>query len=85
MNPFLLIPDPLALALGVTGLLRRLTVCGLAAGLAGLVALPAGAALTITRLAGAPSGPQVRISHSNYDAGGNTSIRHYPRLERDLK
>jgi len=41
--------------------------------------------MTITRLTNAPAGPQVLISHTNYDAGGNTSIRHYPRLERDLK
>ena len=49
------------------------------------VAWRGGAALNVSRLPEAPTGPQVLTSYTNYDAGGNTSIRHYPRENRSLK
>lgn len=57
----------------------------LAVGLASLLPQSASAGVTITRLTNAPFGAQVRASNPSFDSGGNTSIRHYPRLERDLK
>jgi len=43
------------------------------------------AGMVITRLKDAPSESQVLICYTNYDTGGNTSIRHTSREGRDLK